>query len=168
MSGRRIVVAGVSASGKTLLGRALADRLGARFVEGDDFHPPENRAAMAAGRPLDDAMRAGWLAALGAELARDRQAGADAVLACSALKRGYRDRLRLAAGPLAFLCLAVPEAELRRRIAARRGHFMPPALLASQLATWEPPAPDEADCHLLDGSPGPAQVLARALDLLAG
>lgn len=131
MSGRR-VIAGVSGSGKTTVGRALAERLGVVFLDADDFHPPENLAKMKSGVPLDDADRAPWLDALGAELARHE----DVVLACSALKRGYRDRLRELAGPVDFVLLTVPRDELERRMRGR-DHFMPPELLDSQLAALE-------------------------------
>ena len=128
----KIIIAGVSGSGKSTVGRLLAERLGCEFADADDFHPPENIAKMKAGIPLDDADRAGWLEALGKHLAsRD-----PIVLACSALKKIYRDRLRELAGPLEFFVLTLDRELLSQRMASRE-HFMPAALLDSQLATLE-------------------------------
>jgi gluconokinase len=141
MTTLRIVVMGVSGCGKTTLGMALAERLGARFVEGDQLHPPENVAKMASGIPLTDTDRWPWLDAVGAALAGD----APVVASCSALKRVYRDRLRAQAGaPFNFLHLAGDRAALALRMAERPGHYMPVSLLDSQLATLEPPSVDEA------------------------
>ncbi len=128
----KIVIAGVSGSGKSTVGRLLAESLGCEFADADDFHPPDNIAKMKAGIPLDDADRAGWLEALGKHLA----IRGDIVLACSALKKIYRDRLRELAGPLEFFVLHVERAILTERLGAR-DHFMPPSLLDSQLATLE-------------------------------
>lgn len=153
----RVVVMGVAGCGKSQLGAALAKAARAEFVEGDALHPPENIAKMAAGRALTDADRAPWLAACGAALAAHPRA----VLACSALRIGYRDALRAAVPVLRFLYLAVPEPVLAARLAARQGHFMPPALLASQLATLEVPGPEEA--ITLDGTLTPEAVLRAAL-----
>ncbi|QTN22274.1 gluconokinase [Rhizobacter sp. AJA081-3] len=139
----RVVVMGVSGCGKSSLGQALAQALGAGFIEGDRHHPPENVAHMAAGVPLTDADRAGWLATLADLLAQARQDGRPAVLACSALKRAYRDVLRRA-GPLHFVLMTAPREVLAQRLAARSGHYMPASLLPSQLATLEPPQADEA------------------------
>jgi gluconokinase len=128
----KIVIAGVSGCGKTTVGTLLAERLGCEFADADDFHPPENIAKMRAGIPLDDADRAGWLDALGRFLAgRER-----VVLACSALKRRYRDRLRELGGELRFFVLEVERAVLAGRLEARE-HFMPASLLDSQLAILE-------------------------------
>jgi len=138
-----VVVMGVAGSGKSTIGAALAQALGVPFVEGDDFHPAENRARMAAGIPLTDEDRYGWLRALAGRLAQARQAGTGAVLACSALKRAYRDILRAGAPSLRLVFLSGDRAVLAERLAARRGHFMPASLLESQLATLEAPTPDE-------------------------
>ncbi|MDB6078967.1 MAG: transferase [Akkermansiaceae bacterium] len=131
----RIVVAGVSGSGKTTIGTALAQRLGSTFLDADSFHPAANVAKMKAGIPLDDEDRAGWLDILGAELAKRE----DVVLACSALKKAYRDHLRELAGEIHFVLLSVDPDDIRHRIAHRgeEGHFMPPSLLDSQFATLE-------------------------------
>ncbi|PKW27691.1 gluconokinase [Phycicoccus duodecadis] len=143
MPPRHVVVMGVSGSGKSTVARGLADALGLTFGEADDFHPAENIARMAAGTPLTDADRRPWLLALAAWTAdRDRE-GRSTVMACSALRRRYRDLLR-AGPPVLFVHLDGPADVVQARLAARTGHFMPPALLASQLALLEPLAPDEA------------------------
>ena len=139
-----VVVMGVSASGKSSVGRLLAQALGFTYLDGDDFHPPENVARMASGQPLTDADRQGWLAALGARLARARATGESVVLSCSALKRRYRDLLRQAAPGLQLVYLHGSRDLLAARIAARSGHYMPASLLDSQLATLEPPQADES------------------------
>lgn len=139
-----VVVMGVSGSGKSTVAIELARRLGVPFCEGDDLHPPANVAKMKAGHPLDDTDRAPWLAALNAWMRAHRRGG---VVSCSALRRLYRDRLREGLEPApAFVLLDPPRAVLERRMAARRGHFMPASLLDSQLATLERP---EADEHAL-------------------
>lgn len=140
---RRLLVMGVSGAGKTTLAEALARRLGAAFIDADDLHPPANRARMAAGEPLDDADRAPWLDAVAQVIAGWVATDETGVIACSALKRAYRDRLRAADPGLVTVYLDVEEAELRRRLARRRGHFFPAKLLANQLAVLEPPTRDE-------------------------
>lgn len=138
----QIVVMGVSGAGKTVVGQSLARALRCAFLEGDDFHPPGNVEKMRRGDPLTDADRAPWLDALAAALAAHEARGERCVLACSALRRRYRDRLAVAA-PCRFVLLDVPPDELARRLERRAGHFMPAALLASQLATLEPLGADE-------------------------
>jgi carbohydrate kinase (thermoresistant glucokinase family) len=137
-----IVVMGVAGSGKTTLGRALAAALGWVFVEGDDYHPAANIAKMARGAPLDDADRAPWLQRLNRRLAALDASGADAVLACSALKARYRERLAAGLGDVRFVHLAGDAALVERRLRARVGHFMPADLLASQALALE--LPDDA------------------------
>ena len=137
------VLMGVSACGKSTVGRLLAQLRGVDFLDADDFHPPANVARMAAGLALTDADRQGWLAALSARLAQASAAGEGVVLACSALKRSYRDVLRQGAPDLRLVYLHGSRELLAARIAARSGHYMPASLLDSQLATLQPPQPDE-------------------------
>ena len=138
------VIMGVCASGKTLIGAQLARELDIAFVEGDDLHPPENVTRMAAGIPLTDDDRHGWLMAIATRLRAAKRAGVGLVVSCSALKHRYRDLLRSAGdADVRFVYLAGPRALLAERLANRRGHFMPPSLLESQLAILEEPSPDE-------------------------
>ncbi len=131
-----VVVMGVSGAGKTTIGRLLADALGAEFIDGDDLHSRDARAKMASGKPLDDEDRWPWLDRVGAALSGDVRR----VVACSALKRAYRDRIRVAAGPgLRFVYLAADLEEMRRRVAQRRDHYMPASLVDSQFAALEAP-----------------------------
>lgn len=138
-----IVVMGVSGAGKSTIGRLLAEALGCRFIEGDDYHPPANVERMRAGIPLTDADREPWLDTLAAELAACRANGDDLVLSCSALKRRYRDRLRAADPELRFVHPHGSPETIARRLTGRQGHFMPSALLESQFAALEPPDDDE-------------------------
>ena len=135
-----IVVMGVSGCGKSTVGRALAQRLGWRFADGDDFHPPANVEKMRAGVPLDDTDRAPWLARLNAMLRESVAAGRPVVLACSALRQRYRDALAEGMSGLRFVHLSGSAELIGDRLAARRHRYMPAALLASQFATLEPPA----------------------------
>ncbi|MCL4258911.1 MAG: gluconokinase [Anaerolineales bacterium] len=135
-----VVVMGVSGSGKTRIGRALAKALAAPFLEGDDFHPPANIAKMAGGQPLTDADRAPWLAALNAALRQHAARGQRAVLACSALKQSYREQLGQGGLPLHFVYLKGAPALIARRVSGRKGHFMPASLLESQFEALEEPA----------------------------
>ena len=151
MSDPTIVVMGVSGCGKTTVGRSLAEARGAVFIDADDLHPPENLTRMAAGVPLDDEARAPWLDAVAAAIAARTQAGESVVVACSALRRRYRERLR-EVGPVRFVLLDAPEGLLRDRLADRVDHFMPVSLLADQLATLERPGPDEPDALIVDGT----------------
>ena len=136
-----LVVMGVSGSGKSTVGAAIAQRLRVPFADADDFHPEANIAKMTAGQPLDDHDRWPWLEALGEWLAGHDQTGG--VLSCSALKRRYRDQLRHHAPRIAFLHLDGSHEVIAARQASRPGHFMPASLLRSQFATLEPLAPDE-------------------------
>ena len=137
----RFVIMGVSGCGKTSVGHALAKSLGLTFIDGDDLHPQSNIEKMASGVPLTDADRAPCLAAVGQALAA---APPPAAIGCSSLKRAYRDILRAEAGAITFLHLHTAREVLAKRMAEREGHFMPAALLDSQLATLEPLEADEA------------------------
>jgi len=140
----RWVVMGVSGCGKSAVGSRLAARLQVDYIEGDALHPAQNVAKMAAGQPLDDDDRAGWLAALRERIAEAHRNGQGLVVSCSALKRSYRDLLRQGDPALRFAHLDGPRAVLESRVSNRPGHFMPASLLDSQLATLQPLQPDEA------------------------
>ena len=133
-----VALMGVCGSGKTAVGQALAADLGWPFFDGDDFHPPANVAKMAAGAPLTDVDRWPWLDRLAAEMAAVNERGADAVLACSALKQAYRDRLSRA-GNVRFVHLSGDYDTIAARLAARSHRYMPPTLLTSQFAALEAP-----------------------------
>ncbi|MBQ2261288.1 MAG: gluconokinase [Loktanella sp.] len=133
-----IMVMGVSGCGKSTIGAGLADAIGGIFLDGDDFHPAENVAQMAAGQPLNDAMRWPWLDALG-QAVQAARADQPVVFACSALKKSYRDHLRAAVPDLKIAYLEAPRDVVTARLAERQGHYMPPSLLDSQLATLEVP-----------------------------
>jgi gluconokinase len=136
-----VVAMGVSGSGKSTVGAALAQRLRVPFADADDFHPPANIAKMTAGEALDDTDRHPWLEAIGEWLVAHRESGG--VMSCSALKRKYRDQLRRHAHEVEFVHLHGSREVIARRQASRPGHFMPASLLDSQFATLEPLAPDE-------------------------
>jgi gluconokinase len=138
-----VVIMGVSGSGKTSVGRRLAAALGWVYAEGDDFHPPANVKKMAGGTPLTDADRWPWLDAIGRWMVAEAAEGRSAVVSCSALKRRYRDRLRMAWPALRLVYLRVDRQELERRLAVRLEHFFPAKLLDSQLRDLEPPQADE-------------------------
>lgn len=137
MSAMVVIVIGVSGSGKSTVGRALADALSVPFLDGDDLHTPASVAKMAAGRPLDDEDRLPWLAALAARVG-SMSAATGGVIACSALKRKYRDALFAASPSVRFLQLEVDKDAARERVAGRSSHFMPAALVESQFCEYEP------------------------------
>jgi len=157
-----VIVMGVCGSGKSTVGAVLAQRLHAAFLEGDAFHPPANVARMAAGVALTDDDRRDWLRALSDELGAAARAGRAVVLSCSALKRSYRDTLRAQATDLALVYLRGTPQLLAQRMAGRQGHYMPPSLLASQLATLEPPQGDE-HALTLDVAHDPQQLVHETL-----
>jgi gluconokinase len=136
-----LVLMGVSGSGKSKVAGLLAGRLGWEFEEGDDLHPPRNIAKMAAGHPLDDEDRWPWLTEVAAWIKTRTDSGRCGLITCSALKRSYRDILR--GDHVVFVHLAGDRDLVARRLTARHGHFMPPALLDSQFETLEPPGADE-------------------------
>ena len=138
-----IVVMGVSGSGKTSAARELERQLGWKFIEGDDLHPEANVAKMAAGHPLEDEDRWPWLRRVAEVIGEREAAGTSLVLTCSALKRSYRDLLRDGHPSVWFAHMQVSQQVLADRLAQRKGHYMPPSLLDSQLTTLEPLAEDE-------------------------
>jgi gluconokinase len=149
---RHIVVMGVSGTGKTTIGRAVADRMGGAFVEGDEYHPPANIQKMSSGTPLNDDDRRPWLEALAAEISRLGGQGEISVTACSALRRIYRDWLRQGDPDLFFLHLHTDYDVLLARM-EQRDHFMPPSLLQSQFDTLEMLAGDERGAVIDDSLP---------------
>ena len=160
------VVMGVCGSGKTSVGRLVAERLGWEFIEGDDLHPEANRRAMAAGTPLTDEDRWPWLDRIVTEMRRAGGDGRSAVVACSALRRSYRDHLRRSGDDVRFLHLTGAPELLRIRMAQREGHFMPAGLLNSQLVTLEPAGAGES-IHDVDVAADVETVADTAIRLLA-
>ncbi len=154
------VVMGVGGSGKTVIGSALALALDLEFVEGDEYHPPENVARMRAGIPLTDDDRAGWLRALAARLAEAHSKGSGLAMACSALKRSYRDVLRTASPDVRFVYLRASRSLVAERVERRHGHFLPASLVDSQFETLEEPSPDE-DAWVVEVSEAPHVLVAR-------
>lgn len=158
-----IVVMGVAGSGKSTIAGGLAERLDVAFVEGDALHPQANVEKMAGGTPLTDEDRWPWLRAIGLTMEAERRAGRGVVVSCSALKHSYRDTIRaMVHGPVRFILLQGEKALIARRMAGRKGHFMPPALLDSQLATLENPGADE-DGIILDISLPVEKLIDQAM-----
>jgi gluconokinase len=149
-----LILMGVTGTGKTTIGQWLARDLGWKFHDADDFHPPANVAKMRAGQPLSDADRRPWLEAIRDHIAAQKRAGKNSIVACSALKQGYRELLREGDPEAKFICLKADKELIRGRLEARRGHFMNPALLDSQFQTLEEPA----DALLIDVSPSPEEI----------
>lgn len=147
---------GVAGAGKTTVGRLLAERLSWQFADADDFHPPENKEKISRGISLTDADRAPWLAAMRDAILQWNAAGKNVVLACSALKRSYRDELRT--GPVRFVFLKGDYALLQDRLRSRHGHFADEKILASQLATLEEPDAEESGDSELSTITVPAEL----------
>ncbi|MEF2975983.1 gluconokinase [Subtercola sp. YIM 133946] len=141
-----VIVAGVTGAGKSTIGTALAVKLGVPFIDADALHPPANISKMASGHPLTDDDRLPWLETIGRTLGEHSDTGL--VVACSSLKRTYRDLIRSLAPRTFFVVLTGPRELIAARLAARTDHFMPPALLDSQLAAFEPLTPDERGTDL--------------------
>jgi len=156
----KLVIAGVSGSGKSTIGKHVAGILGADFLDADAYHPPENILKMSRGIPLEDKDREGWIQTLGQELARREKV----VLACSALKLAYRDHLRKWAPDALFALLVLNKTELGERIAGRAnsGHFMPSSLLDSQLSTLEA----GLDMNQFENRRPPEEVARRIIETL--
>ena len=163
MNDWRIVVMGVSGCGKSSVGIALAEALGARFIDGDDLHPAANKAKMSAGIPLDDDDRWPWLDLVSKALAESGSTGT--VIACSALKRSYRERILAGAPNTFFVHLDGSREILEHRLGSRTGHFMPATLLDSQLATLEPLAGDEPGA-VIDIDQPISQIIALTQTLI--
>ena len=151
-----VIVMGTTASGKTTIGSLLAKRLGWEFVDADDFHPPANVEKMKHGIPLTDADREPWLNALHDKIAQWSAAGRNVVLACSALKQSYRDKLR-ASSDVKFVYLKGSYELFSQRVLTRKGHFAKQDLIASQFATLEEPT----DAITVDAAPSPEQIVAE-------
>ena len=161
------VMMGVCGSGKSLIGATFARALDIEFVEGDGLHPPGNVKRMAAGMPLTDDDRHGWLISLAARLREAKRAGIGLVVACSALKRSYRDLLRSVGDvDVRFVYLAGSRALLAERLVKRRGHFLPPSLLDSQLSILEEPSPEER-AWVCDIREAPDAIVADLVTRLA-
>lgn len=160
-----VVVMGVCGCGKTTIGRKLAERLDAAFIEGDELHPAGNKDKMTAGVPLDDGDREPWLDAIAAKAAELSLGASCVVVSCSALKRSYRDRLRTADSNLKLVHLTGSRSLLQARMNERRGHFMPAGMLDSQLATLQVPEPDETAINL-DIAGQPEAIVESAFTFL--
>jgi gluconokinase len=161
-----VVVMGVSGSGKSTVGAGIAQALGLHFIDGDGLHSPASVAKMQAGIPLQDDDRWPWLGRIGAALADASRWSHGVVVACSALKRAYRDRIRAAAPGVRFVFLDGTEPVIHARMAGRSGHYMPSTLLASQLRTLERPGSDEADVQCLSVDRAASEIVEEAVATL--
>lgn len=157
-----LVVMGVSSSGKTTVGKLLAERLDWHYREGDALHPPENVAKMSGGTPLTDADRIPWLNRIAAQIDEWRSSGEPGVVTCSALKRAYRDMIIGDRRDVGLIYLKGSRELIGRRMAARKGHFMPTALLDNQFVTLQEPAPDEK-AIIVDVGGTPAEIVDEIL-----
>ncbi|MGE0971918.1 gluconokinase [Klebsiella sp. WOUb02] len=166
MAGQCIILMGVSGTGKTTVGQALAQALGAKFIDGDDLHPRRNIVKMAASQPLNDEDRGPWLERIADVIFSLEQKNESGVLVCSALKKCYRDRLREGSGNLRFLWLTGEYECILQRMQQRKGHFMPEALLRSQFTALEAPDASEDDIVAVDIAPDVASIVAQSLHLL--
>ena len=156
-----LILMGVAGAGKTTVGTLLAHKLGWQFADADDFHPRDSIEKISRGIPLNDSDRAPWLAAMRSAILQWSAAGENVVLACSALKRGYRDELR--AGPVRFVCLKGSYALLLERLRLRHGHFADEKILASQLATLEQPGNDEQDAISVAIEETPQAIVSKII-----
>lgn len=160
---QHVVVMGVAGSGKTTVAHLLGERLGWVVAEADEFHPAANVAKMAAGHPLTDEDRWPWLDTIASWIIEHTMAGIPGIITCSALKKVYRDRLR--EKNVVFVHLAGSKEQIGRRLTTRMDHFMPPSLLDSQIATLEPPGPEE-NSIVIDVGRTPAEEAAEVVSRL--
>lgn len=160
-----IVIMGVAGTGKTTIGRGVAKAFGLTLAEGDDFHSEANRAKMGSGQPLTDEDRWPWLRSLRDWMSEQASAGRSTVVACSALRKAYRDILRESQGEVFFIHLTLPEDVNLERLKNRSGHYMKPAMLDSQLATLEPLTETEQGVEVLNQGL-PRDVVATVVQLL--
>jgi gluconokinase len=160
-----VVVMGVSGSGKTTVGQGIAEAMGWKYAEGDEFHSAANVEKMTSGHPLTDEDRWPWLRAIGSWLSERERSGESAVVTCSALRRVYRDLLREDRPAVRFCHVAAPAELIQERLMHRHGHYMPPSLLPSQLATLEPLQPDEPGA-VVSVAGTPDEIVVRALEAL--
>lgn len=163
-----LIVMGVSGVGKTVIAKALSESMQATYIEADEFHPEANIAAMRSGTPLTDEMRQPWLLGIAAEInsIQGKTNGKPVVVACSSLRRTYRDILRAELPNAVFVYLSGSREMIRQRMVKRADHFMPPALLDSQLATLEPPTPDEHHIEI-DASRSKGDIVTEILAAFA-
>lgn len=164
-SARAIFVIGVSGTGKSTIAEAIAHEIDAVYLDADDFHPEENVAAMSNGIPLTDEMRVGWLKTVCGAVSSHQNEGV--TIACSALKKAYRDTIRKSVVGCRFVFLDVSREVLQDRMANRPGHYMPVSLLDSQLETLERPSADEPDILLVDGTLQVSDIVSSVLDFVA-
>lgn len=168
MRGKCIIVMGVSGCGKSTIARAIQQQTGAVFLEGDDFHSPENIAKMHSGHPLSDQDRAGWLQAIHAKVKSLTDAGRQVIVSCSALKKSYRDTLRANIEQILFIYLKGSYALIHSWMMARHHHFMPAKLLKSQFDTLEEPASDEKDAITIHLQPHLKKEIYQVFERLRG
>lgn len=160
---RLMIVMGVSGSGKSVVGNYLSEQLKTSFIDGDDLHPPENVELMESGVPLDDESRKPWLAAICQKAEEFISRNQSLIVACSALKRIYRDQLRAVSAPVYFLFLNGDRSLIHARMVARKNHYMPPELLDSQFNDLENPKGEQRVIEI-DISVSVEQMLSAALD----
>lgn len=167
MAAQCIIVMGVSGTGKTSVGMALAQALNAKFIDGDDLHPRDNILKMAAGQALNDDDRIPWLTRISDVIFSLGQKNESGVLVCSALKKHYRDRLRAGNTHVRFIWLQGDYHFVLSRMQKRQGHFMPEALLQSQFATLEIPGEEECDVIPVDISPAISHIVSHCVSMVS-